>query len=76
MTVPSSQTFFTASDLARLLGLSQQRVSQLIAAGKIEAPSVRVGRTHGFSPDQAFRITQARREQGWRWEPTSRESSD
>ncbi len=75
MTIPSSQTFFTASDIARLLGLSRQRVAQLVADGKIEPPAVRVGRTHGYSPEQALRISQARREQGWRWEPTSSESS-
>ena len=58
--LPSGQTFFSAADLARLLQVSPQRVSQLITEGKIQPPAVRIGRAVGYTPEQAAQILQAR----------------
>ncbi len=51
----------TQGDLARLLGLSRQRVAQLVEARKLEPPAYRVARSSGWTHKQLERIIDQRR---------------
>ncbi len=51
----------TQGDIARLLGLTRQRVAQLVEARKIEPPAYLVARSQGWTHKQLERIIEQRR---------------
>ncbi len=54
----------TQGDLARLLDISRQRISQLVFEGKIEPPAYLVSRSQGWTHKQLERIINQRRATG------------
>ena len=68
--IPSTNTLFTPQDVAGYLGVSNQRVYQLIQEGKIPEPAGHVGKRRAFTPDQLSDILAKRPpkvEKGERW---------
>lgn len=66
--IPSNRTFFTAQELAGILGISNTRVHQLVAEGKLPEPEVRIGQRGAYSPEQVAQIL-ARRPPSAKGEP-------